>query len=302
MQRLDGPVRGNGAGVVQELKTLFAGAGWNVIRVQWGSNSGRWLFLRAGWILKAHGRGGGRRVRKLRHRWPLQHPGSQRRWLSRTGGAGHNMSDQTSKRAQLPGSPFQPGVCGLCRGGGLSRPADGDPAQTTRLWHRCLHDRVPTPRARPKKLARGPRPLLGAGLPLSDQDPGKLRYPSRRGQRRGCATSGASRRASATMCRRGASRRVRSLIEARYLWPSTPIQGDRSISHHRRPWCGCSNKLMRDSQLGRTHCRSVTEWAHLRHLGHVPPVRHLLALGPELPRGQRPARLLPRKDIKGPDS
>ncbi|HEX7599750.1 MAG TPA: pyruvate dehydrogenase (acetyl-transferring), homodimeric type [Polyangia bacterium] len=36
LQRLDGPVRGNGK-IVQELEALFRGAGWNVIKVLWGS-------------------------------------------------------------------------------------------------------------------------------------------------------------------------------------------------------------------------------------------------------------------------
>ncbi|MGH8982044.1 MAG: pyruvate dehydrogenase (acetyl-transferring), homodimeric type, partial [Acidimicrobiales bacterium] len=35
LQRLDGPVRGNGK-VIQELEGLFAGAGWNVVKVVWG--------------------------------------------------------------------------------------------------------------------------------------------------------------------------------------------------------------------------------------------------------------------------
>lgn len=52
LQRLDGPVRGNG-NIVQELETLFAGAGWNVVKCLWGSN---WdvLFARdkQGWILR----------------------------------------------------------------------------------------------------------------------------------------------------------------------------------------------------------------------------------------------------------
>ena len=37
LQRLDGPVRGNGS-IVQELEGLFAGGGWNVIKVLWGSD------------------------------------------------------------------------------------------------------------------------------------------------------------------------------------------------------------------------------------------------------------------------
>ncbi|MDI3356291.1 alpha-ketoglutarate dehydrogenase [Pseudomonas sp. UYIF39] len=37
LQRLDGPVRGNGQ-VIQELEALFTGAGWNVVKVIWGSD------------------------------------------------------------------------------------------------------------------------------------------------------------------------------------------------------------------------------------------------------------------------
>ena len=37
LQRLDGPVRGNGK-IIQELEAVFRGAGWNVIKVIWGSN------------------------------------------------------------------------------------------------------------------------------------------------------------------------------------------------------------------------------------------------------------------------
>jgi pyruvate dehydrogenase E1 component len=37
LQRLDGPVRGNGQ-IIQELESLFAGAGWNVIKVLWSSD------------------------------------------------------------------------------------------------------------------------------------------------------------------------------------------------------------------------------------------------------------------------
>ncbi|MGO4317958.1 alpha-ketoglutarate dehydrogenase [Agrobacterium sp. MCAB5] len=36
LQRLDGPVRGNGQ-IVQELESVFKGAGWNVVKVLWGS-------------------------------------------------------------------------------------------------------------------------------------------------------------------------------------------------------------------------------------------------------------------------
>ena len=37
LQRLDGPVRGNGK-IIQELEAIFRGAGWNVIKVIWGGD------------------------------------------------------------------------------------------------------------------------------------------------------------------------------------------------------------------------------------------------------------------------
>jgi pyruvate dehydrogenase E1 component len=37
LQRLDGPVRGNGK-IIQELESEFRGAGWNVIKLIWGTH------------------------------------------------------------------------------------------------------------------------------------------------------------------------------------------------------------------------------------------------------------------------
>jgi pyruvate dehydrogenase E1 component len=53
LQRLDGPVRGNGK-IIQELEGLFRGAGWNVIKVIWGNGLGSDLFARdkSGLLLK----------------------------------------------------------------------------------------------------------------------------------------------------------------------------------------------------------------------------------------------------------
>ena len=53
MQRLDGPVRGNGK-IIQELESVFRGAGWRVIKVIWG---GKWDSLLANdhtGVLKQH--------------------------------------------------------------------------------------------------------------------------------------------------------------------------------------------------------------------------------------------------------
>nr|VFJ71295.1 MAG: hypothetical protein BECKFW1821C_GA0114237_102635 [Candidatus Kentron sp. FW] len=35
LQRLDGPIRGNGK-IIQELESAFRGTGWNIIKVVWG--------------------------------------------------------------------------------------------------------------------------------------------------------------------------------------------------------------------------------------------------------------------------
>jgi pyruvate dehydrogenase E1 component len=55
LQRLDGPVRGNG-NIIQELEAVFRGAGWNVIKVIWGSD---WDPLLAkdheGWLVRRMG-------------------------------------------------------------------------------------------------------------------------------------------------------------------------------------------------------------------------------------------------------
>jgi pyruvate dehydrogenase E1 component len=52
LQRLDGPVRGNG-NIIQELEANFRGAGWNVIKIIWGSEWDPFLEKdKDGWLLK----------------------------------------------------------------------------------------------------------------------------------------------------------------------------------------------------------------------------------------------------------
>jgi pyruvate dehydrogenase E1 component len=51
LQRLDGPVRGNGK-IVQELEGIFRGAGWNVIKVLWGSGWDQLLAKDASGLLR----------------------------------------------------------------------------------------------------------------------------------------------------------------------------------------------------------------------------------------------------------
>jgi pyruvate dehydrogenase E1 component len=52
LQRLDGPVRGNGK-IIQELESDFRGAGWNVLKVVWGSGWDRLLAAdEDGWLVR----------------------------------------------------------------------------------------------------------------------------------------------------------------------------------------------------------------------------------------------------------
>jgi pyruvate dehydrogenase E1 component len=50
LQRLDGPVRGNGK-IIQELEGVFRGAGWNVVKVIWGSEWDELLAKDNDWLL-----------------------------------------------------------------------------------------------------------------------------------------------------------------------------------------------------------------------------------------------------------
>ncbi len=73
LQRLDGPVRGNGK-IIQELEGVFRGAGWNVIKVVWGRLWDPLLKRQRRPAAPPHGRMCGWRIPGLQEkRWGL-HP------------------------------------------------------------------------------------------------------------------------------------------------------------------------------------------------------------------------------------
>ena len=129
LQRLDGPVRGNGK-IIQELEGIFRGAGWNVIKVIWGSG---WdpLIARdsAGLLLQAHGGVRRRRVSGLQVQ--------ERRLCARAflrqvpGAAGDGRRDV--RRRDLGAEPRRPrsaqGLCRLRGGRDAQRPAHRHPGQ-----------------------------------------------------------------------------------------------------------------------------------------------------------------------------
>ena len=87
LQRLDGPVRGNGK-IIQELEALFRGAGWNVIKVIWGSDWDALLTAdKHGLAAQAHGRSGRWRLPEIFRRARQLHPQTFLRQISRAAGA-----------------------------------------------------------------------------------------------------------------------------------------------------------------------------------------------------------------------
>ncbi len=91
LQRLDGPVRGNGK-IVQELEGEFRGAGWNVIKLLWGKGLGR--APRAGHqrpAAPADGRDRGRRLPDLQVEGRRLHPRAFLRQVPGDRGAGRGL-------------------------------------------------------------------------------------------------------------------------------------------------------------------------------------------------------------------
>ena len=116
LQRLDGPVRGNGK-IIQELEGVFRGAGWNVIKVLWGSGWDKLLAKdKSGLLLQAHGRVRRRRVPGLQEQERRLRARALLRQVRRAEGAGR----RHERRRDLEAQPRRPrsgqGVRGL-RGG-----------------------------------------------------------------------------------------------------------------------------------------------------------------------------------------
>ena len=83
LQRLDGPVRGNGK-IIQELEGTFRGAGWNVIKLIWGSGWDKLLDKdETRQAAPADGRDGRRRLPDLQVEGRRLHPRAFLRQVSR---------------------------------------------------------------------------------------------------------------------------------------------------------------------------------------------------------------------------
>ena len=122
LQRLDGPVRGNGK-IVQELEGVFRGAGWNVIKVLWGSGWDPLLAKDASGMLRKRMRNASTANTRTssRRTAPMCASSSSASIRNRGAGEGHE------RRRHLGAAPWRQrpgeGLCRLCGG----REATGQP-------------------------------------------------------------------------------------------------------------------------------------------------------------------------------
>ena len=150
LQRLDGPVRGNGK-IIQELEAAFLGAGWNVVKVIWGS---RWDPL-----LARDTKGLLRRVMEECVDGEYQNFKAKGGAYTRENFFGKypelkemvaNMSDDDIWRLNRGGHDYKKVWNAYQRGGESQGPADGDPRED----RQGLHDGHAGARARTSRTSR----------------------------------------------------------------------------------------------------------------------------------------------------
>ncbi len=121
LQRLDGPVRGNGK-IIQELEGIFCGAGWNVIKVIWGS---MWDDLFAadtrGLLVKRMAEAVDGDFQKYIRRNRQLHSPPFLREVSRFAAAGGSFVGRAIDALGAGRARSEEGLCGLQGGGGAQR-------------------------------------------------------------------------------------------------------------------------------------------------------------------------------------
>ena len=303
LQRLDGPVRGNGK-IVQELESVFRGAGWNVIKVLWGS----------GWDkLLAKDKSG-----LLLQRMEECVDGEYQDFKSKSGAyvREHFFGKYEALKA-LVADMSDDEIWGLTRGG-------HDPEKVFAAYAAAVkHTGQPTlilPKTvkgygmgesgegqmiahQAKKMTqdalRGFRDRFQ--IPVSDEDLPKvpfIKLPEDsaemkylRARREALGGYLPQRR------RKSASLEIPPLSTFQRLLENT---GEREISTT-MAFVQMLGTLVRDKAIGK-HVVPIVPGrvAHLRHGRHVPPARHLVVGGPALQAaGRRPADVLPRVDKSG---
>ena len=286
LQRLDGPVRGNGK-IIQELETIFRGAGWNVIKVIWGA---RWDPLLARRPRRACSCSG----------WRRPSTASTRRYKSRDGAYVRehffgtypelrelvaDMSDDEIWRAEPRRPRPAQGLRRVRRGGDAHGPADGDPRQDDQ----GLRD---------GRGRRGPE-----HHPPAEEDE-RARRCSRSATASSIAAHRRGGRASVRVLQAAPTTRPRctylrerrealgGCLPQRRARRAEPLDGARSSTAFERPARGHRRARDLDDDGVRPDPRHAAarqadrparradrprRVAHVRHGGHVPPARDLSA-------------------------
>ena len=174
LQRLDGPVRGNGK-IIQELESQFRGAGWNVIKLVWDRAWDPLLAQdRDGVLVNRLNTTPGRPVPDVRHRDRRVHP---RALLRRRPAAARDGREHDRRPDPAPG-PRRPrpqeDLRGVRGGHGAQGPADGDPRPDGQGLDARPELRGPQ-RHPPDEEADGRRPQ-GLPRPAAPADPGQASW------------------------------------------------------------------------------------------------------------------------------
>ena len=220
LQRLDGPVRGNGK-IIQELEAVFRGAGWNVIKVIWGGDWDPLLATRSRRPARqAHGRGRRRRVSEVHRRAAAPTSASTssasiRELLELV----EHLSDEQLQKLRRGGHDPEKVYAAYQGRRRAQGRADGDPRQDDqglrpgRSRRRPQHH-PPAEEAERGRAARVPHAFRHSDLRRRGRRGAVL--PARRRQRRDASICASAARRSAGSCRarrRGAAAEVPPLDE-----------------------------------------------------------------------------------------
>ena len=297
LQRLDGPVRGNGK-IIQELEGIFNGAGWNVIKVLWGS----------GWdqLIAADTSG------ILLKRMEEAVDGEYQDFKSKNGAyVREHFFGKYPELAAMVADWTDDEIWALVRGG-------HDPLKVYAAYHSGPAPPGPADR-HPGQDRQGLRHGRGRRgpehHPSAEEDgrsaPARVRRPLRPAAHRradpadpvphfGEGSPGTTylheppRRRWAATCRPGGSKSAALEVPPLSAFAAQlTATGERTISHHHGVRAHPQHAPARQEDRQARGADRARRIAHLRHGGHVPPVRHLQPGGPALPAaGCRPADVL----------
>ena len=306
LQRLDGPVRGNGK-IIKELETVFRGAGWNVLKVIWGN---KWDPLLAGRPRRAaqapHGRGVDGEYQTFKSRDGAYVREQLLRRLPRAGQARRGLV----RRRDLGAQPRRPrpdeGLRRLRRGDALRGPPDRDPRQDGQGLRdgrgRRGPEHHPPAEEDDRRGAATPSATASGWSSPTSRSPRRPSTSRPRTRRRWPTCASAARRSAAgCRCAAGARRSRCPCPELRAFKTQLEGTGEREISTTMAFVRILVDARARQADRQARRADRARRVAHVRHGGHVPPARDLQPGRPALPaRGLRAADVL-QGGQEGPD-